>query len=76
MQKRYNNNSNNQKQSICCVMEEEADNFYSPKLKSKRKTTNYHWTLLDYVNLLNVNTAKGSVDLLSHFTKVKCNSWT
>ena len=55
MQKRYNNSNNNQ-QSVC-VMEE--DNFYSPKLKSKKKTNNHHhWTLLDYVNLLNVNTAK------------------
>ena len=54
MQKRYYNYSSTQ-QSVT-VMGEDSD-FYSPKLKCKRKT-NYHWTLLDYVNLLNINTAK------------------
>ena len=35
----------------------EEINYYSPKAKCRRKAKN-SWTLLDYINLLNVNTAK------------------
>ena len=35
----------------------EEINHYSPNAKCRRKA-NSNWTLLDYINLLNVNTAK------------------